>query len=76
MTLNDFVKHFTPELSIETSRHMLQDVLKMVLYKGNTRHQEILRRERKCDEFDPVPLVLVRDVINNITKIKFCLLPM
>ena len=36
MTLPDFVRHFYPELSIERARHMLQDVLKVVLYKGNT----------------------------------------
>lgn len=35
MTLPDFVKHFYPDLSIETARQMLQDSLKVVLYKGN-----------------------------------------
>ena len=36
MTLPDFVRHFYPELSIEKARHMLQDILKVVVYKGNT----------------------------------------
>ena len=35
MTLPDFVKHFYPDLSIEKARQMLQDILKVVLYKGN-----------------------------------------
>ena len=35
MTLPDFVTHFYPELSIEKARNMLQDILKVVLYKGN-----------------------------------------
>ena len=35
MTLPDFVTHFYPELSIEKARSMLQDTLKVILYKGN-----------------------------------------
>ena len=35
MTLPDFVKNFCHELSIERGRHMLQDILKVILYKGN-----------------------------------------
>ena len=34
MTLPDFVKHFYPELTIEKARQMLQDILKVVMYKG------------------------------------------
>merc|ERR1719323_2384363 len=40
MTLPDFVKHFYPELTIEKARQMLQDILKVVLYKGNSGHRE------------------------------------
>lgn len=36
MSLPDFVKHFFPDLALEKSRYMLQDVLKVVLYKGNS----------------------------------------
>ena len=36
MTLPDFVRYFCPEPSIEKAIHMLQDILKVVLYKGNT----------------------------------------
>jgi hypothetical protein len=36
MTLPDFVKHFFPDLPLEKCREMLQDILKVVLYKGNT----------------------------------------
>jgi len=31
----DFVKHFYPELTIEKARQLLQDILKVVIYKGN-----------------------------------------
>jgi len=71
MTLPDFVRHFYPELSIEKARHMLQDILKVVLYKGNTGHQEILRGEGKCNQFDPVPLVLVKDIMNYMPQMKY-----
>ena len=36
MTLPDFVRHFYSDVSIESARKMLQDILKVVLYKGNT----------------------------------------
>ena len=71
MTLPDFVRHFYPELSIEKAGHMLQDILKVVLYKGNTGHQEILRGEGKCNQFDPVPLVLVKDIMNYMPQMKY-----
>ena len=35
MTLPDFVRHFYPDLTIEKARQMLQDILNVVLYKGN-----------------------------------------
>ena len=35
MTLPDFVKHFYPDLTIEKARQLLQDILKVVIYKGN-----------------------------------------
>ena len=35
MTLPEFVRCFHQEVTIEQARHMLQDVLKVVLYKGN-----------------------------------------
>ena len=43
MTLPDFVKHFYPDLTIEKARQMLQDILKVVLYKGN-RYGNIITR--------------------------------
>jgi len=71
MTLPDFVKHFYPDLTLEKARQMLQDILKVVLYKGNSGHQEILRAEGKCNKFDPVPLVLVKDIMNYMPQMKY-----
>jgi len=71
MTLPDFVKNFFPDLPLEKARDMLQDILKVVLYKGNTGHQEILRQEGKCQLYDPVPLVLVKDIMTYMPQIKY-----
>jgi hypothetical protein len=71
MTLPDFVKHFFPDLPLEKSREMLQEILKVVLYKGNSGHQDILRSEGKCQLYDPVPLVLVKDIMTYMPQIKY-----
>merc|ERR1712113_511654 len=71
MTLPDFVKHFYPDLTLEKARQMLQDILKVVLYKGNRGHQEVLRAEGKCGVYDPVPLVLVKDIMTYMPQMKY-----
>ena len=70
MTLPDFIQQFYPDLTMEKTRHMLQDNLKVVLYKGNSGHQKILKAEGKCAKFDPVPLVLVKDILSYMEQIK------
>jgi hypothetical protein len=35
MTLPDFVKYFSPDLPLEKCREMFQEILNVVLYKGN-----------------------------------------
>merc|ERR1712088_726355 len=71
MSLPDFVKHFFPDLPLEKSREMLQEILKVTLYKGNGGHQDILRQEGKCQLFDPAPLVLVKDIMTYMPQIKY-----
>jgi len=71
MSLPDFVKHFFPDLPLEKSREMLQEILKVVLYKGNSGHQEVLRTEGKCGVYDPVPLVLVKDIMTYMPQMKY-----
>ncbi len=34
-------------------------------------HQEVLRNEGKCSQFDPVPLVLVKDIMNYMPQMKY-----
>jgi len=71
MTLPDFVKHFFPDLPLEKAREMLQEILKVTLYKGNSGHQDILRQEGKCQLYDPAPLVLVKDIMTYMPQIKY-----
>jgi len=71
MTLPDFIKNFCPDQSIERARYMLQDILKITLYKGNRGHQEVLRAEGKCVQYDPVPLILVKDIISFMPQMKY-----
>merc|ERR1712241_46468 len=71
MTLPDFVKHFFPDLPLEKSREMLQEILKVVLYKGNSAPQDVLRAEGKCGVYDPVPLVLVKDIMTYMPQMKY-----
>merc|ERR1712142_38178 len=71
MSLPDSVKHFFPDLPLEKSREMLQEILKVVLYKGNSGHQEVLRTEGKCGVYDPVPLVLVKDIMTYMPQMKY-----
>ena len=35
MTLPDFIKNFCPDQSVDRAQNILQEVLKIVLYKGN-----------------------------------------
>jgi len=71
MTLPDFVQYFFPDLPLDKSREMLQEILNVVLYKGNAGHQEVLKQEGKCYLYDPVPLVLVKDIMTYMPQIKY-----
>ena len=34
-------------------------------------HQEVLRTEGKCVQYDPVPLILVKDIISFMPQMKY-----
>ena len=34
-------------------------------------HQEVLRAEGKCNMYDPVPLVLVKDIMTYMPQMKY-----
>jgi hypothetical protein len=34
-------------------------------------HQDVLRKEGKCNQFDPVPLILVKDVMSYMPQLKY-----
>jgi hypothetical protein len=71
ITLPDFLKHFFPDVTVDKCRETMQEILKIVFYKGNKGHQEVLRGEGKCSMFDPVPLILVKDVMSMMTQIQY-----
>jgi len=62
MSLPDLLKNYFPNISIERVKEVM-DALSIVLYRGNTGHQDLLKTQGMCHQFDPVPLVLVKDII-------------
>ena len=43
----------------------------MISYFLFSGHQEVLRNEKKCNRYDPVPLVLVKDIMNYMPQMKY-----
>ena len=43
----------------------------ILIFYFSSGHQEILRAEGKCTRFDPVPLVLVKDIMNYMPQMKY-----
>ena len=74
MPLPDFRRHFYPQSSLSNKKvhQILQKKLKIVLYKGNHGHQEVLRGSGKYG-YDPVPLMLVKDLLAHWDQINFML---
>jgi hypothetical protein len=71
MTIPEFVKHFCPHLSNEKARSLLQEGLKLPLYLGNKSHQEILFRERMSTPTQPAIMLFLKDMMNNMSQIKY-----
>jgi len=70
ITLPDFVENFYPDCQVRRAGELMQDSLKMILYKGNKGHHQVLQAENKCSLFNPVPLILVKDIMNKVEQIK------
>ena len=43
----------------------------MTLFYLCSGHQEVLRAEGKCNVYDPVPLVLVKDIMTYMPQMKY-----
>ena len=69
VTLPHMVEALFPGLSEEQVGNMLasQGVL---LYKGNSGQVEVIKREGWKDKYEEVPLVIVRDIVINISSWK------
>ena len=54
----------TPEFHVPLSVLTMS----MFIFRG---HQEVLRAEGKCVQYDPVPLILVKDIISFMPQMKY-----
>ena len=48
-----------------------QNCIIKIYFLNFSGHQEILRAEGKCTKYDPVPLVLVKDIMNYMPQMKY-----
>lgn len=72
MTLPDLVSHFFPSINEDKCRQVLQEVLKVNLYKGNSQQMQILRENQKCKSPNEVlPLIQCRDVVMFMPQMKY-----
>lgn len=74
MTIPDLVSHFFPSVDMDKCRQVLQEVLKVNLYKGNSQQMQILRENQKCKSTNEiVPLIQLRDVLQYMPQLKYML---
>ncbi|XP_046678135.1 uncharacterized protein LOC124366001 isoform X1 [Homalodisca vitripennis] len=72
MTIPDMVNYFFPSVSLNECRKVLQDVLRINLYKGNTQQMQVLKENGKCDSMaDTLPLIQLRDVVSYMPQMKY-----
>ena len=69
VTLPHMVEALFPGLSEEQVGNMLASE-GVLLYKGNSGQVEVIKREGWNDKYEEVPLVIVRDIVTNITNWK------
>ncbi|XP_022201118.2 uncharacterized protein LOC111057943 isoform X2 [Nilaparvata lugens] len=72
MTLPDLVTNFFPSINHDKCRQVLQEVLKVTLYKGNTQQMRVLHQHQKCKSIDePLALIQCRDVVCYMPQMKY-----
>jgi len=69
VTFPDILDNFCPQATVDSCRNVVQDVLKLTMYKGNLLQGQVLFKQGKCAMFDPVPLVEVNDLISHVPTI-------
>ncbi|KAJ1532298.1 hypothetical protein ONE63_000907 [Megalurothrips usitatus] len=76
MTLNDLTAHFFPNVHIQNCRQVLQDVLRVDLYRGNRQQMQIMKEAGKCQSTsDSLPLVQVKHVMQFMPQLKYMFTP-
>ncbi|XP_075226790.1 uncharacterized protein LOC142327528 isoform X2 [Lycorma delicatula] len=74
MTIPDLVSHFFPSVDMDKCRQVLQEVLKVNLYRGNSQQMQILRENQKCKSPNEIlPLIQLRDVLTYMPQLKYML---
>uniref|UniRef100_A0A1B6L2S1 Uncharacterized protein n=1 Tax=Graphocephala atropunctata TaxID=36148 RepID=A0A1B6L2S1_9HEMI len=72
MTIPDMVNYFFPSVSLNECRKVLQDVLQINLYKGNSQQMQVLKENGKCESMtDTMPLIQLRDVVSYMPQMKY-----
>ena len=72
VALPHFVEQFFPKFSERQIGDVLLDA-GILLYSGNSGHKDVLRCQGWEDKYDDLPLVTVKDLVNNLQQIKNCL---
>ncbi|XP_059479671.1 uncharacterized protein LOC132199161 [Neocloeon triangulifer] len=74
MTMPDLVSIFFPNTQLHNCRKVLQEVLNIELFKGNTLQMRALMEAGKCSSLnETLPLIQVRDVMKFYPQISYIL---
>ena len=68
--------HLVEQLFPRFSEQQVGEVLAgrgVALYSGNTGHRDVIRAQGWGDKYEALPLVTVKDLVNNLQAIKNCL---
>jgi len=72
VTLPHLVEQLFPNYSEEQVGNLLENE-DIVLYRGNKGHKDVISTQGWEDDYKELPLVTVKDLINNLSTIKSCL---
>ncbi|XP_014249279.1 uncharacterized protein LOC106666525 isoform X2 [Cimex lectularius] len=72
MTVNDLMEQFFPQVSMDKCKEVLQNVLQVNLYSGNSQMKEALLEGKKLKNFnDVLPLIQLKDVMQYMPQLKY-----
>ncbi|CAH0381849.1 unnamed protein product [Bemisia tabaci] len=71
ITLQDLIAAFFPSVPVNKLREVLQDVLKVNLFRGNALQHHVLRENNKCKPNEIVPLVQLGDILTYMPQLNY-----